>query len=129
MRTLLSLIFIICTSQLAQSQVSHDLTLYSEDGLEFKLTMNGKVVNEEYASSVEIKNIEHDYFKAVITFKDDQYEVLSKTIYLATAGEDKNKPQSNVYVLKIKKGDVKLRFQSRSEKKIQDPDINIIINN
>ena len=68
MKLLIFLLLGIVISFNIHAQISHNFTLYSEDGLDFQLTINGKVINEEFASSVEMKDVKHDYIKAVIKF-------------------------------------------------------------
>ena len=112
------------------AQIAHDLEIYSEDGLKFTLILNGRVMNEEPASNIQIVNTNKDFLNAKIKFEDESIEDLTrKNLQLAHPGTDeakKNIPVSVVYKIVEKKGKYKLRFASRSDKKIQ-PNGTVII--
>ncbi len=105
----------------SQAQISHDLEIYSEDGLNFTLIVNGKIINETPQSNVKITNIENDYVQIVIKFEDGKIaSIKRKNVQIAAPGSGGNYPVSTVYKIIFKRGVYKLRFVSRSEKKIQN---------
>ncbi|OFZ06983.1 MAG: hypothetical protein A3D92_22675 [Bacteroidetes bacterium RIFCSPHIGHO2_02_FULL_44_7] len=115
-------------------QIAHDLEIFSEDGVKFTLILNGRVMNEQAMSNIQVLNTDKDYLNMKIKFEDPAIpDIERKMLQIANPGTDesvRNKPVSVVYTIVEKKGDYKLRFASRSEKKIQDqPDIIIIENN
>ena len=104
----------------SQAQISHDLEIYSEDGLKFTLIVNGKVINETPQSNVKITNIENDYVQVVIKFENGELATIKKkNLQIGTPGTSDSYPVSTVYKIIYKKGVYKLRFVSRTEKKIQ----------
>lgn len=114
------------------SQISHDLEIYSEDGLKFTLILNGRTMNEQPVSNIQILNTDKDYVNAKIVFEDPAIpEIEKKAFQLADPGEGAIKsPVSVVYkIVENKKGEYKLKFASRSHKKIQNSDVIIIETN
>ncbi len=104
----------------SQAQISHDLEIYSEDGLKFTLIVNGKVINETPQSNVKITNIENDYVYIVIKFENTELpDIKKKNLQISSPGTGYSYPVSTVYKIFKKKGVYKIRFVSRSEKKIQ----------
>jgi len=104
----------------SQAQISHDLEIYSDDGLKFTLIVNGKVINETPQSNVKITNIENDYVQVVIKFENGELATIKKkNLQIGTPGTSDSYPVSTVYKIIYKKGVYKLRFVSRTEKKIQ----------
>ena len=104
----------------SQAQISHDLEIYSEDGLKFTLIVNGKVINETPQSNVKITNIENDYVQIVIKFENPELpDIKRKNLQISKPGTGYSYPVSTVYKIFKKKGVYKIRFVSRSEKKIQ----------
>ena len=111
-----------------KAQIAHDLSIFSEDGSKFSMTVNGRDVTDGFVKNIELKDIQEDYVKVLINFEDTGIPPLSRTVYLAKAGTGEKPPMTSVYVLKTnKKGEWKLRLESTSEKKIQQ-DQQIIIN-
>ena len=110
-----------------QAQIAHDLTIYSEDGLKFTLTVNGETVNAEPSTNVKLENTNYDFARVVITFEDENIpQIERKALQLATPGTGPKGPVAVVFAIKEKKGEQILRFVGRSAKKIQDnPTINI----
>jgi len=103
-----------------QSQISHDLEIFSEDGLNFTLIINGKIINETPQSNVKITDIENDYVQVFIKFENKELsDIKKKNLQIATPGTGVKYPVSTVYKIINKKGTYKLRFVSRSDKKIQ----------
>ena len=104
----------------SQAQISHDLEIFSEDGLKFTLIVNGKIINETPQSNVKITNIENDYVQIVIKFDAKELATIKKkNLQIASPGTGTSYPVSTVYKIFYKKGVYKLKFVSRSEKKIQ----------
>ncbi|MBL7962588.1 MAG: hypothetical protein JNM31_01975 [Flavobacteriales bacterium] len=111
------------------AQIAHDLTVYSEDGLAFTLVVNGQTINAEPASSVTASNINFDHAKVVVRFVDEAIPPIErKNLQIATPGTGPKGPVAVVYAIKEKKGEMVVRFVSRSDKKIQNAPV-IIINN
>ena len=105
---------------LSFSQIAHDLEIFSEDGLNFTLIINGQTMNNEPASNVQIVDIQKDYVNAKIVFEDEAIPPIErKALQIGGVGDDKGKPVSTVYKIKEKKGEYKLRFASRTVKMIQ----------
>ena len=134
MKQFLALLFftIIFTSSV-NAQISHDLEIYSENGLMFTLILNGRKMNEVPVSNIQVVNTDKDYFQAKIIFVDQTIPPIEKKyLQLADPGEGSDKaPVSVVYkIVENKKGQQNLKFASRSHKKIQDAaDIIIIESN
>ena len=102
-------------------QISHSLEIFSEDGLNFTLLINGQKINESPQAGVKIKDIENDFVQVKILFEDETLpEVSKKNLQIATPGTEPVKPVSTVYKIIEKKGQYKLRFVSRSDKMIQN---------
>lgn len=115
----LSALFILF-SVISFGQIAHDLEIYSEDGKNFTLIINGQTMNEEPASNVQIVDTQKDYVNAKIVFEDASIPPIErKALQIGGVGDDKGKPVSTVYKIKEKKGEYKLRFASRSVKMIQ----------
>lgn len=131
MKQFLTLLFftIVLTSSV-NAQISHDLEIYSENGLKFTLILNGRKMNEEPVSNIQIVNTDKDYLNAKILFEDPTIpQIEKKYLQLADPGEGSDKsPVSVVYkIVENRKGQQKLKFASRSHKKIQDAADIIII--
>ena len=127
------LLFAIVLTSNVSAQISHDLEIYSEDGLKFTLVINGRTMNEVPVSNIQVVNTDKDYIQAKIIFEDSNIPAIEKKfLQLADPGQGDNKaPVSVVYkIVESKKGDHNLKFASRSHKKIQDAaDIIIIESN
>lgn len=130
MKNLTLAILFVATTFLSFGQISHDLEIFSEDGLKFTLILNGRVLNEEPMSNVQILNMDKDYVSAKIKFENGDIEdIVKKNLQIANPTTDeasRNKPVTTVYKIVEKKGNYKLRFASRSDKKIQ-PKENVIV--
>lgn len=114
------------------SQISHDLEIYSEDGLKFTLVLNGRTMNEIPVSNIQVVNTDKDYVHAKIIFEDPNIpEIEKKALQLADPGEGTVKSPVSVVckIVETKKGEQVLRFGSRSHKKIQSTDVIIIESN
>ena len=126
------LLFAVLLTSNANAQISHDLEIYSEDGLMFTLILNGRTMNEEVVSNIQIVNTNKDYVHAKIIFEDSSIPPIEKKyLQLADPGTSTVKaPVSVVYKIVEKKGNYKVKFASRSFKKIQStPDVIIIESN
>ena len=114
------------------SQISHDLEIYSENGLNFTLIINGRTMNETPVSNIQVVNTDKDYLNAKIVFEDPNIpEIEKKMLQLADPAETSSKsPVSVVYkIVETKKGEQVMRFASRSHKKIQTTDVILIESN
>lgn len=113
------------------AQISHDLEIYSENGEKFFLILNGRKMNEEAVSNIQITNTDKDYVNAKIVFENESIPFIEKKfLQIAEPGTQEKVPVSAVYKIVDKKGEYKLNFSSRSKKKIQDnTDVIIIENN
>ena len=123
------LLFALVFAPSVDAQVAHDLEIYSEDGLKFTLILNGRKMNEEPVSNIQIVNTDKDYLHAKIIFEDQTIPPIEKKfLQLADPGQETNKaPVSVVYkIVATRRGKHKLRFASRSRKKIQNTDVIII---
>lgn len=119
----------VLTTLSASAQIAHDLTVYSEDGLPFTLLVNGQAINAEPATSVTASNINFDYATVIARFADPSIPTIErKNLQIAQPGTGPKGPVAAVYAIKEKKGEVVMRFVSRSDKKIQNAPV-IIINN
>lgn len=120
----LSLLF----SSFANGQIAHDLEIYSEDGMKFTLIIDGRTMNNEPMSNIQVTNTNKDYVNLKIIFEDESIpQIEKKILQIATPGAKDNAPVACVYKIVKKKEELKLVFASRSEKKIQNEQI--IINN
>jgi hypothetical protein len=110
------------------AQIAHDLEIYAEGGEKFTVTINGRVLNEEPASRVELKNIDYDLVHLIINFEDNEIPNIEKKYFQISSPvpADKDKPVIAVAKIIEKKGKYKLRYASTSPKKIQQN--TIIIN-
>jgi hypothetical protein len=123
-------LFVFCTITASFSQISHDLEIYSENGLKFTLVLNGRTMNAEPVSNIQIVNTDKDYVNAKIIFEDPNLaEIEKKYLQLADPGTGTDKvPVSVVYkITENKKGEQNLKFASRSHKKIQEAGDIIVI--
>ena len=119
----------VLTTLSASAQIAHDLTVYPEDGLPFTLLVNGQAINAEPATSVTASNINFDYATVIARFADPSIPTIErKNLQIAQPGTGPKGPVAAVYAIKEKKGEVVMRFVSRSDKKIQNAPV-IIINN
>ncbi len=124
------LLFALVLAPSVNAQIAHDLEIYSENGLKFTLILNGREMNAEPVSNIQIINTDKDYLHAKIIFENQTIPPIEKKfLQLADPGQETNKaPVSVVYkIVTNRKGKHKLRFASRSFKKIQDPADVIII--
>lgn len=130
MKSILFSLFALLATSASIAQISHDLEIYSENGLKFTLIINGRTMNEVPVSNIQVVNTDKDYVNAKIIFEDPNLaEIEKKFLQIAEPGEGNNKyPVSAVYKLsENKKGEQVLRFGSRSRKKIQETGDVIII--
>ena len=114
------------------SQISHDLEIYSENGLNFTLIINGRTMNETPVSNIQVVNTDKDYLNAKIVFEDPNIpEIEKKMLQLADPAETSSKsPVSVVYkIVETKKGEQVMPFASRTHKKIQTTDVILIESN
>ena len=117
----ITLLLLLAGTLYCQAQIAHDLEIYSEDGLKFKLMANGKALNEAFESNVTLKNIEHDYLTILVYVEGEDEPILKKKyLQIGDPGTDNSPPVSCVYKIIKKKGKYKFRFVSRTEKKIQN---------
>ena len=126
------LLFTVVLASNANSQISHDLEIYSENGLMFTLILNGRKMNEEVVSNIQILNTDKDQVHAKIIFEDSSIPSIEKKyLQLADPSTSVEKaPVSVVYKIVEKKGNQKLKFGSRSLKKIQEtPDVIMVESN
>lgn len=127
------IVFSLFFSTTTTAQIGHDLEIYSENGLKFTLILNGRTMNEEPVSTIQVVNTDKDYVHAKIIFENQSIPPIEKkALQLADPAERTTKSPVSV-VMKIienKKGEQVLRFASRSHKKIQSgTDIYIIESN
>ncbi len=128
---LFALTFTMLWGSMMYAQISHDFSIYSEDGEKFTFYANGQQFNVEPQSRIEINNTNHDYFRDVrIVFEDSSIETIHKKfiqIGNVTQSED-HIPVVCLYRIVNKKGTYKVKFGGRSNKKIQGGNNVIIIN-
>lgn len=129
-KLLLFVTFILISCAWTSAQISHDLEIYSEGGEKFTLIINGREMNQAPVSNVQIMNTDKDYVSAKIVFEDSTIPTIEKKfLQIAEPGTSSYAvPVSCVYKIINKKGEYKLRFASRSQKKIQ-PNTEVIIYN
>lgn len=112
------------------AQISHDLEIYAENGEKFFLILNGRKMNEEAVSNIQVSNTDKDYVNAKIVFENESIPPIEKKmLQIAEPGTQEKVPVSAVYKIVEKKGAYKLSFSSRSKKKIQNNTDVIIIDN
>ena len=117
-------VFALTISSFSFGQIAHDLEIFSESGDKFKISINGRVLSEQYGTHVKLDNIQNDNLHVKIEFEDSKREpILKKYLLLSDPGEQHDgpmTPQSNVYkVRETRKGKLKLSYVSRSPKKVQ----------
>ncbi|HRN36408.1 MAG TPA: hypothetical protein PLV70_12260 [Flavobacteriales bacterium] len=113
----------------ASAQVAHDLTIYSEDGAPFTLLVNGQAINTEPAASVTAKDLQVGFALVQVRFADASLPMIErKNLQIAAPGTAPSGPMAVVYAIKEKKGEMKIRFISRTPKQVQHAPV-IIINN
>lgn len=121
---ILSLTILLCLN--ISAQISHDVTVFNETGEKFTLVLNGKKINDEPSENVFIEDVHYDFANTVITFEDSSIPTIKKKV-MQIADVEHKAPCSVVYKIKTdKKGRRKLRFSSRSDKKIQPKETVII---
>lgn len=109
------------------SQIGHDVTIFSADGLKFSVMFNGVPINQEPASSVVATDVQTDWVKALITFEDASIPAIKKNILQIKGPNNKtNYPETVVYEIVNKKGEYTLKWSSTSPKKIQQQQTVII---
>ena len=109
------------------TQIGHDLTIFSEDGVKFKVILNGQVMNEVPASRVFCENLNNDWLKCIIQFEDSKIPTIErKVLQLKSASNPNGLPEAVVYQIKEKEGKYTLRWSSASLKKIQQTQTIII---
>lgn len=126
------LLFALILTSNVTAQISHDLEIYSENGLKFTLVLNGRTMNDDVVSNIQVLNTDKDYLNAKIVFEDPTIPPIEKKfLQLAEPGQATDKaPVSVVYkIVETKKGKLKLKFASRSRKKIQNATQIIVIEN
>lgn len=104
--TLLTLLF---CSLFSYSQESR-LTIFSEDGDEFYVFLNGIRQNETPVVNIAVDYLANDYYNAKIVFADESIPVIEKS-HLMTTDVD-NKHGEVVYKIKSTKRGKKLRYFS-----------------
>lgn len=119
---------------ITQAQIAHNLTVFSVEGEKFYLVVNGEKKNEVAKSSVTLKDISNDYVRARVIFEDTNIPFIEKKILqisFTSVGQTPVPTAATYKIQKNKKGEYELRFDSRSNKKIQPKentqDININI--
>lgn len=130
MKQFILVLFAVILTSTIHAQIAHDLEIYSENGQKFTLILNGRTMNEEPVSNIQIMNTDKDYFQTKIVFEDPTLPPIEKKfLQLADPGQGTDKdPVSVAYkIVENKKGQQKLKFASRSHKKIQDPTQIIVI--
>lgn len=130
MKSIILLLTLIVTTFGAQAQISHDLEIYSDAGEKFFITINGRKMNAEAVSNIQIVNTDKDYVELKVEFEDTSIPTIEKKfLQIAEPGTQTKVPVSTVYKIVNKKGEYKLSFASRSQKKIQNNTEVIIIQN
>ncbi len=130
MKNLASILVLFIFGFSLNAQISHDLEIYSENGEKFFLILNGRKMNEEPVSNIQVTNTDKDYVNAKIEFENASIPPIEKKfLQIAEPGTQEKVPVSAVYKIVEKNGDYKLGFSSRSRKKIQNNTDVIIINN
>lgn len=120
-RSFITSLTFILLSFYCSGQISHDFTVFSADGLKFNLSVNGEQVNSQAKANVKMKDIEYDYVQVKIVFEDKKIpDIYRKIVQIGEPGITDSHPVSAVYKIVEKKGEYKLRFASRSAKKIQN---------
>lgn len=121
MKKIIFILPLIFLSQFIAAQIGHDLTIFSEDGLKFKVKINGAYVNDNFASSVKAENINEDYVKAIIEFQDTTIAPIKRNILqIKSASNPNGEPEAVVYQIKKKKEEYVVKWSSASRKKIQN---------
>lgn len=117
MKFILQLLFICCLSfNYAQNRV----TIFSEDGEQFYLILNGIRQNENPETNVQVQGLTSDYYTAKIIFNNEQLEDIDKKFLMAT-GEG-CKPCDVTYKIKYdKKGVMVLKPFSFSSLAVVSP--------
>lgn len=109
------------------SQIGHDVTIFSADGLKFTAIFNGSIINETPASNVVAKDVQTDWVKAIIKFEDPSIPQIEKKIFQIKSAVNKtNYPETVVYEIVNKKGEYVVKWSSASPKKIQQEQTIII---
>lgn len=105
------LILSIFLFQSFYSQKNSTITVFSEYGDQFYLSLNGEQQNDSPLTKVTVNNLDQDYYLALVTFVDESKGVLTQKAMRAT---DLDGNSSHVtYVITVnRKGDQKLRFYS-----------------
>lgn len=85
-------------------------------------------MNEDPVPNVQIVNTYKDYVNVKIIFEDEAIPPIEqKMLQIAALDNNKDKAVSTVYNIKERKGNYKLRFSSRSVKKIQETPAETVI--
>ncbi len=126
MKTLLSILF-LSIGMAVSAQIANDLEIYTDDGGKFTLYMNGEKINESPTSRVKVENTHHDIVEVKLVMEDGTTTERKRLFINHSAGNahvSSQIPVVSVYKIINKKGKLKWKLISRSDKKIQrDGDI------
>ncbi len=125
MKVLLSILFLSMSMALS-AQIANDLEIYTDNGAKFTMYMNGQKINDTPQPRVKVENTHHDF--AEIKLVTEGGKTLIKKRILIGMNRSENGapvvPSAVVYKIIEKKGKLKLKMVSNSDKKIQtDGDI------
>ncbi len=84
-----------------------DLLVFSDDGMKFKLEVNGVIQNNEPTTNVKVADISQEFVTVRVIFADENFPPLKKSFTLVQNMETSAK-------LTLKKGQYKLRYNGQT---------------
>lgn len=108
-------------------QVGNDLTIFSEDEYKFKVYINGKPFNQNFATRVSLENINHNWARISVLFENPDFGVIEQDIPLSPNDGDLLPYTSTYRVYTSKKGILKMWLFNNSVKKVAPGSANILI--
>lgn len=117
----------LCLPVFAQNAVGHDLTVWSDEGLNFTLYFNGQKMNETPTANLVCNNVMQDYVHAVVKFEDTSIPDIERKIFQIKMNSN-YQLFTTVYKITQKKNGRDFKWVSSNEK-VYVPNQTVIIQN
>jgi len=111
MKKLLLILTITSSSLILKAQ--NDLVVFSEQGEQFYVVINGVKQNAKPETNVKVTGLKHSTVKGKIIFADGKTPDLDQTVYLMSGGSEVNGYEF-VYLVKKKEKGYKLAYRSEA---------------
>ena len=108
------------------NQTGNDITIFNEHGYRFAVYINGERYGEDFSTSTQISNINHNWIKLGVLFENPDYGVLERNVVLSS--NDNMIPYNSSFEIVVSKNNrFKLRYRDRSMKKVEPGTGNVLI--